>query len=186
MSLTIPAVPQEAVTALAVALPKLATSPVVTASSPRAVAAAGRFMPTRATISLPFFVLDLSDGREGIMTARQVGWRHLLPTGDPAGPVLAETAIRDSSHHVFAGVFESPFVSDLEDQLLLLLTDPKVSAGSYDAALLQVSEKDVMAIWLQDTAHDHDLITPVAPAPPSLTAGRQYSASQFLDALRAS
>jgi hypothetical protein len=186
MSLTIPAVPQEAVTALAAALPKIATSPAVAANAPRAAAGVRRFMTARAAISLPFFVLDLSDVRKGTMAARQVGWRHLLPTGDPAGPVLAETAIRDSNQHVFAGVTESPFVNDLEDQLLLLLTDPTVPAGSYDAALLQVPAIYVMAIWLQDTAHHHDLIAPVAPTPPSLTAGRQYSTSQFLDALRAS
>src|SRR6516225_455625 len=126
MSLTIPAVPQEAVTALAAALPKIATSPAVAANAPRAAAGVRRFMTARAAISLPFFVLDLSDVRKGTMAARQVGWRHLLPTGDPAGPVLAETAIRDSNQHVFAGVTESPFVNDLEDQLLLLLTDPTV------------------------------------------------------------
>jgi hypothetical protein len=186
MPLTIPAVPQEAVAALAAALPKLATSPAVAASMPQAAAAVRRFTTAREAISLPFFLLDLSDIREGIMAARQVGWRHLLPTGDPADPVMADTAIRGSNQHAFAGVTESPFVSDLEFRLLLLLTDPTVSAGSYDAALLQVPALYVMAIWLQDTAHHHDLIAPVAPAPPPLTAGRQYSTSQFLDALRAS
>jgi hypothetical protein len=184
MSLTIPAVPQEAVTALAT-LPKLATSPAVAYRLPQAAAAARRFMTAHEAISLPFFVLDLSDVRNGIMPAGQVGWRHLLPTGDPAGLVLAETAIRDSNQHVFTGVTDSPFVSDLEFRLISLLADPAVSAGSYDAALLQVPAMGVMAIWLQDTVHHHDLITPLAPAPPSLTAGRQYSTAQFLDTLRA-
>jgi hypothetical protein len=186
MSMTIPAVPQEAVTALAAALPKLGTSPAVAARLPRTAAAVSRFMTAREATSLSLFVLDLSDVGHGIMAARQVGWRHLLPTGDPAGPALADTAIRDSSQHVFAGVTESPFASDLESRLTLLRADPTVSAGSYDVALLLVPAMNVMAIWLQDTAHDHDLIAPVAPAPPSLTAGRQYSTSQFLGALRAS
>ncbi|MGO9234324.1 MAG: hypothetical protein ACLP4V_09690 [Methylocella sp.] len=186
MSLSIPAVPQEAVTALAAALPKLVTSPAVAARLPRAAVGVARFMTARTAISLPFYVLDLSDVRKGVMAARQVGWRHLLPTGDPAGPALAETAIRNSNQHVFAGVTESPFASDLENRLTVLRADPTVSAGSYVAALLQVPAMDVMAIWLQDTAHHDDLIVPLAPAPPSLTAGRQYSTSQFLDALRAS
>lgn len=184
MSITIPAAPQEAVTALTAALPKLATSPTVSASSPRAAAAATRFMTAGTAISLPVFVLGLSDVRKGVMAARQVGWRHLLPTGDPAGPVLADTAIRDSNQHVFAGVTESRFASDLENRLTLFREDPKVSGGSYDATVLQVPAMNVMAIWLQDTAHHDDLIVPLAPAPPSLTAGRQYSTSEFLDALR--
>jgi hypothetical protein len=186
MSLTIQAAPQEAVTALAVALPKLATSPAVAARLPRAAAAVRLFRTAGTAVSLPLFVLDLSDVRQGIMAARQVGWGHLLPTGDPAGPALAETAIRGSNQHVFAGVTESPFVSDLENLLSALRADPTVSAGSYDAALLQVPATYVMAIWLQDTAHHDDLIAPLAPSPPPLTAGRQYSTSQFLDALRAS
>lgn len=184
MSLTIPAAPREAVTALTAALPELATSPAVSASSPLAAAAVTRFMTAGTAISLPVFVLGLSDVRKGVMAARQVGWRHLLPTGDPAGPVLADTAIRDSNQHVFAGVTESRFASDLENRLTLFREDPKVSGGSYDATVLQVPAMNVMAIWLQDTAHHDDLIVPLAPAPPSLTAGRQYSTSEFLDALR--
>jgi hypothetical protein len=190
MSLTIPTVPQEAVTALAAALPQLAERPAVAARLPRAVAAITRFTTERTAspaaqpaISLPFYVLDFSDVPKGIMAARQVGWRHLLSTGDPAGPVLADTAIRDSSQHVFAGLTESPFASGLEGRLAALREDPTVSAGSYSAALLQVSACYVMAIWLQDTTHHNDLVVPVAPAPPPLTAGRQYSTSQFLDGL---
>jgi hypothetical protein len=40
-----------------------------------------------------------------------------------------------------------------------------------------------MAIWLRDTADHDDLVVPVAPTPLPLTAGRQYSTSQFLDGL---
>lgn len=193
MSLTIPTVPQEAVTALAAALPQLANSPTVAAHLPRAAAAITRFTTestaspaAQPAISLPFYVLDFSDVAKGIIAARQVGWRHFLPTGDPAGPVLADTAIRDSDQYVFAGLTESPFASDLEGRLAALRQDPTVSAGSYGAALLQVPALYVMAIWLQDAAHHDDLLVPVAPTPPSLAAGRQYSTSQFLDALRAS
>jgi hypothetical protein len=191
MSLTIPADPQEAVTALAAALRRLAISPMVAARLPHATAAIKRFATARAAspaaqpaISLRFFVLDLSDVPRGVTAARQVGWRHLLPTGDPAGPALADTAIRSSSQHVFAALTESPFASDLEGRLAALGQDPTVSAGSYNAALLQVPACNVMAIWLRDTAHNDDLFVPVAPAPPPLTAGHQYSTSQFLGELR--
>jgi hypothetical protein len=192
MSLTIPSVPNEAVTALAGALPQLARSRIMAARLPRAGAAINRFMTARTArpaaepaVSLPFFVLDLSDiVPKGIAAARQVGWRYLLPTGDSEGPMLAETAIRGSGQHAFAALTESPFASDFEARLVALRQDPTISAGSYEAALLQVPAMYVMAIWLRDAAHHNDLFVPVAPAPPSLTAGRQYSTSQFLGELR--
>jgi hypothetical protein len=190
MSLTIPTVPPDAVTALTAALRQLATSRTVTARMPRAGAAITHSMTARTAspaaqpdVSLPWFVLDFSDVPEGLAAARQVGWRHLLSTDDPAGPALADTAFRDSSQHAFAGLTESPFASDLESRLTALGQDPTVSAGSYSAALLQVPACFVMAIWLRDTAHHDDLVVPVAPAPPPLTAGRQYSTSEFLDRL---
>ena len=159
---------------------------------PRAGVTITRFMTARTAspaaepaISLPFFVLNLSDiVPRGIAAARQVGWRHLLPAGDFGSPMLAETAIRGSGQHTFAALTESPFASDLEARLAALRQDPTISAGSYEAALLQVPAMYVMAIWLRDTADHNDLFVPVAPAPPPLTAGRQYNASQFLDALR--
>jgi len=138
MSLTIPTAPQEAVTALAAALRQLTISPMVAARLPHAAAAIKRFATARAAnpaaqpaISLGFFVLDLSDVPKGITAARQVAWRHLLPTGDPAGPALADTAIRSSGQHIFAALTESPFASDLEGRLAALGQDPTVSASSY-------------------------------------------------------
>jgi hypothetical protein len=191
MPFTIPAVPQEAVTALAAALPRLAVSPMVASRLPHAAAAIKLFIAARAAspaaqpdISLQSFVLDPCDLSKGITAARPVGWRHLLPTGDSAGPVLAQTAIGSSGQQVFAALNESPFASDLEARLALLGQDPDVSAGSYNAALLQVPARYVMAIWLRDAAYNHDLFVPVAPVPPPLTAGRQYSESEFLGALR--
>jgi hypothetical protein len=186
MSLTIPTAPSEAVTALAAALPKLAASPAVSAASPLTAAAVGRFTATGVAVSLPLFVLGLSDVHDGTMAARQVGWRHLLPTGDPVGPVMADTAIRDFNQHIYSGVTESPFARDLENRLTSIPADTTVAAGHYDAAVLEVPAMYVMAIWLRDTSQHDDVVVPVAPSPPSLIAGHHYSTSQFLDALRAS
>jgi hypothetical protein len=190
MSLTIQTVPDDAVTALAVGLQQLATSPTVIGRMPRGQVAITRFVAARAAnptaqpdLSLPWFVLDLSDVPKGLTAARQVGWRHLFSTGDPAGPALCDTTIPDSSQHVFAGLTESPFASDLEGRIAALRQDPTVSAGSYNAALLQVPACYVVAIWLQDTANHEDLVVPVAPAPPPLTAARKYSTPQFLGAI---
>jgi hypothetical protein len=190
MSLTILPVPQEAVAALAAELPRLAGSSTVAARLPRTKTAVTRFMTARNAnpaeqpdLSLPWFVLDIPDVPKGLTAAHQVGWRYVLSTGDPSGPVLADTAIRGSNRHVFAGLAESPYASDLQARIAALPEDPAVFAGSYTAALLQVPPCYVMAIWLQDNAHHEDLVVPVAPAPPPLTAGRLETASQFLDAL---
>jgi len=191
MSLTIPPVPQEAVTAVAAALPHLAESRAVAARLPHGKTAITRFLTARAgspaaqpDLSLPWFVLDIADVPKGLTAARQVGWRYVLSTGESTGPVLADSMIRDSDQHVFAGLAESPFARDLQARIAALRQDPTVTAGSYSAALLQVPPCYVMAIWLQDTSHRDDLVAVVAPAPPPLTAGRLDSASQFLSAIR--
>ena len=62
-------------------------------------------------------VLDVAGGA-GLSTARQTGWRHLLEAD--AGAVLAETAVRGTTH-VFAAVNESPFAGDLQARLAALL-----------------------------------------------------------------
>ena len=191
MSLTIPPVPQEAVSALAAALQQLGVSRNVAARLPHANTAITRFMMARTAnpaaepdLSLPWFVLGIADVPKGLQAARPVGWRYVLSTGDPASPVLANTTMRDSSQHAFARLTQSPFASDLQARIGALRQEPTVSAGSYSAALLQVPACYVMAIWVQDTTHHDDLVSVVAPAPPPLVAGGLDSASEFLNALR--
>lgn len=68
MSLNIPTAPQEAVLALSATLRRLAVSPTAAGRLPRAAASIKRFTNPRAadptaqpSVSLPLFVLDLSD-----------------------------------------------------------------------------------------------------------------------------
>jgi hypothetical protein len=190
MPLTLQTPPQEAVAALAAALPRLAASPSIAARMKLANSGINRFVTQRAAnpnaapnVSAPLFVLGLADiaGDRGLVAVRHTGWRHLLEAD--TGAVLAETALRGTTH-VFAAVNESPFAHDMQARLATLQQDQAVAAGSYQGALLQVPAMSVMALWLRGEGGSADIIVPLAPTPPPLVAGRHYSEADFLAALR--
>jgi hypothetical protein len=190
MPLTLQTPPQEAVAALAAALPRLAASPSIAARMKLTSSGINRFVAQRTanpnaapSVSAPLFVLGLADiaGGAGLAAARHTGWRHLLEAD--AGAVLAETVLRGSTH-VFAAVNESPFAHDMQARLAALQQDQAVAAGSYQAALLQVPAMAVMALWLRGAGGSADIVVPLAPPPPPLVAGRHYSDADFLAALR--
>lgn len=190
MPLTLQTPPQESLAALAAALPRLAASPAIAAQMQLTSSGINRFVAQRAanpnaapSVSAPLFVLGLADiaGSGGLAAARQTGWRHLLDAG--TGAVLAETALRGATH-VFAAVNESPFAQDMQARLAMLNHDPAVSAGSYQAALLQVPAMGVMALWLRGSVGSSDILVPLAPSPSPLVAGRHYNEGDFLATLR--
>ena len=56
---------------------------------------------------------------------------------------------------------------------------------SYEARLLQISAMGVRALWLKAKSRSHaDVVIPLAPTRPELTAGRHYSYYEFIAALR--
>ena len=195
MPLILPAPPQDAYDALDLGLHPLASSPGITAHLPHAAKAVARVasgaaatpptpQPANLKLSLGSFVLELNALADSdLSAARSTGWHHLLATGVGRATVLARTALRNNQH-TFAALSESPFADELQDRIAQLQGDPQVKAGSFDAALLQVPALHVVAIWLKDTTHHQDLIVPLAPAFPPLTAGHHYTAAQFLAALR--
>ena len=189
MLLTLQTAPQEAVAALVAALPRLAASPSIAARMKLTSSGINRFVAQRTanpnavpSVSAPLFVLGLGDivGGRGLAAARQTGWRHLLEAD--AGAVLAETALRGTTH-VFAAVNESPFAQDIQARLAALRQDRALTAGSYQAALLQVPAMAVMALWLRGSGGSADIVVPLAPAPAPLVTGRHYSDADFLAAL---
>jgi hypothetical protein len=56
---------------------------------------------------------------------------------------------------------------------------------SYEARLLQISAMGVRALWLKAKSRsDADVVIPLAPTRPELTAGRYYSSEEFIAALK--
>jgi peptidoglycan hydrolase-like protein with peptidoglycan-binding domain len=56
--------------------------------------------------------------------------------------------------------------------------------ASFELAQLRIPALHVKAIWLKGKAGASDVVIPVAPTDPALTAGRRYSVQEFLAALR--
>jgi hypothetical protein len=56
---------------------------------------------------------------------------------------------------------------------------------SYEARLLQISAMGVRALWLKAKSRSHaDVVSPLTPTRPELTAGRHYSSEEFIAALQ--
>jgi hypothetical protein len=190
MPITIPHAPQDAVNALAGALPRLGSSPTIAASLPHASSAITQFIAARAAnaaagpaLSLPVYVLGLSDVvGAGVGNAHHAGWAHVLPSSASARPVLVDTAVR-ANQHVFAAVTENATAADLRGRIAALQNDPVVAATAYDAALLKIPAMGLIAVWLRDAAKKNDLVVPLAPAPASVTAGHHYTVPQLLAAV---
>jgi hypothetical protein len=97
--------------------------------------------------------------------------------------VLARTAL-DHGQHMFDALSESPFANELQAQVASLRTDPQIATGLFEAAVLEVPVLHIVAVWLKDTAHHHDLVVPLAPVFPPIVAGHRYTAAEFLSVLR--
>lgn len=162
--------------------------------SPRA-AMGGRADPvtpflkrSEATVGVPHPVYDLllDDLTSGgtLSTARCRAWRYLLFEG-PAAVGLAEVASDVSGNALNVSALNSgPFVSATEDGIRQAESLPEVSKGSFELRVLRVSALYVLALWLKDQRGSNDLLIPLAPAPPYLTAGHAYQPDEFLDHLR--
>lgn len=193
MPLILPIPPQAAYDALDAGLKPLVASPAVATHLPSALkavshavsgAAAATPQGSSPKLSLRAFALELNSLAENDLgAARATGWQHLLSTGVGHATVLARTAVHHNQH-TFAALSESPFASELQDQVASLQTDPQIATGPFEAAVLEVPALHVVAVWLKDTTHHHDLVVPLAPVFPPVVAGHRYTAAEFLSVLR--
>jgi hypothetical protein len=185
--------PQEVYEALDTGLRALASSPMIAAHLPQAARALAHREITKSALrlalgpppqlSLRSFVLDLDGLAELDLSAvRPSGWHHLLATGLARTTVLARTALR-GDEHTFAALSESPCADDLQNRMLALAANPRISLDSFEAFLLEVPALHVLAVWLKSATPVHDLLVPLARAFPPLIAGQQYSAAEFLGVL---
>ena len=112
------------------------------------------------------------------------GWRYLLRQGGETVAV-AQTRIDDGGQPVFSQFNSGPFVASTQDAL----GRAEEFAGGADSAdlaprLLHVPALHAMALWLHGADDAADVIMPLAPTPPGIDAGRRYSVSDYLSALR--
>lgn len=143
------------------------------------------------------FEIDIADlaASHGIAAARPVGWRWLVHDGlHTVGAVeIADrgtgqhgTGQHDSGqpagHHI-ARFTEGPFATGTDAALATLRSLPQVERGHYELRLLHIPGLYTVALWLADLVGRHDLLVPLAPAPPGVQALRPYPADELAGTL---
>lgn len=105
---------------------------------------------------------------------------------DANKPIVAAEVLVDGNERatLLANLNSGPFVASSAQALSDLARSAEVKAGSFEVRLLRVAPLAVMAVWLKSDTAEPDIIYPIVPAPSYLKAGRLYSASDFLAALR--
>jgi hypothetical protein len=194
MPIDIASPPPASLTSLNAVLPRVAGNLGLSLQAPRLAQSAARALQEqgaggapRPILSAPTYVLGLDAivaGRD-LSAAKLSLWTHFFaasPNGDDqvvAADVNAETSR-------FASLKEGPQILEFYRQVQALQQAPDIAARSFELAQLRVPALHVKAVWLKDKAGSGDVIIPIPPTDPSLTAGRRYSIADFLAALRPS
>lgn len=120
----------------------------------------------------------------GLASASASSFRYLVQAGGAniaAAEVLADAT---GTATLLANLNYGPYVEATARALAQVATLTSVSAGSYEVRLLRFSAIALMALWLKPDSGGADIIYPLAPAPEGLQAEQQYSADDFMKAIR--
>ena len=183
--------PPASISSLSAVLPRIAGSRDIGSKAPRLTQGANRMLgqggadAPRPTLSSPVYVLGLDAivaGRD-LSAAKLAMWTHFFPSApDDDNQLVAADVNADTSR--FASLKEGPQVRAFYRQVQALQQAPDIGAQSFELAQLRIPALHVKAVWLKGKAGASDVLIPVAPTDPALTAGRRYSAQEFLAALR--
>ncbi|MEW1547659.1 hypothetical protein [Streptomyces tsukubensis] len=128
-------------------------------------------------------VLDHTGPNGPGLRTRLTGWRFLLRGDD--GPVAAAETVLTPDGWTFSHFFEGPYLGSTE----LALRRAESSATLFQPRLLSVPALYMLTLWLHaDPEADAsttaltpaDLLVPLAPAPPGITAHRPYRVGELL------
>ncbi|MFI1400913.1 hypothetical protein [Streptomyces sp. NPDC020681] len=139
--------------------------------------------PVSPESPLPVHVLDqIVPSGSGPYT-RLAGWRFLLRNGDRC--VAAAETLLTADGWTFSHFFEGPYLSSTE----LALRQAESMRTPYQPRLLSIPELYMLTLWLHgDTEADAstgtpkptDVLVPLAPAPPGITAHRPHRVADLL------
>ncbi|MGW0362752.1 hypothetical protein [Streptomyces sp. NPDC002990] len=144
--------------------------------------------PMTAELPLPVHVLDrlntshLAAGGRPPRT-RLTGWRFLIRGGDRH--VAAADTRLTADGWSFSHFFEGPYVAATERAL----RQAESLSQNYQPRLLSVPELYMLTLWLHGAVGadasaglpaGEDLLVPLAPAPPGITAYRPHAVSELL------
>ncbi|MFD9544396.1 hypothetical protein [Streptomyces sp. NPDC060022] len=134
-------------------------------------------------LPLPVHVLDRIVPDDSTPRTRLAGWRFLIRSGERA--VAAADTMLTADGWTFSHFFEGPYIASTE----LAVRQADSAASHYQPRLLSVPELYMLTLWLHaDTEADAgggtlaptDVLVPLAPAPPGITAHRPHRVSDLL------
>jgi hypothetical protein len=145
-------------------------------NSPRSLSSPG--------LSYPVYTLGLDSvaAGAGLGKAKLAAWRHEFASGEEV--VAAEVSAGRQPR--FSGLnVHSRFRSVSEELRAATETGKGFADQSYQPRLLQISALGIRALWLKSGSRSRaDVVVPLAPTRPELTANRHYSPTEFIEALR--
>ncbi|MEU1404384.1 hypothetical protein ABZ471_18780 [Streptomyces sp. NPDC005728] len=180
MPLHVPPAPAPALRSVLTALGS--PTAVREAKTPSLRAAQG---PATPELPLPVHVLDRITA-QGLSATRLAGWRFLIRCGDRA--VAAADTMLTPDGWAFSHFFEGPYVVSTERAV----QQAEALQQPYQPRLLSVPGLYMLTLWLHgevaaDAAEGHpaatDLLIPLAPAPPGISAHRAHRVSELLPVL---
>ena len=185
MPIETPEAPKPSIEALHAMLPAFIASAAIRQTAPHFAASllASPQSLASPSLSYPVYALGLADvaSGAGVRKAKLSAWRHEFAA---KGEVVS-AEVSASRPPQFAGLnVNSRFRSVLLE--LRLAAEAEDFAGkSYEARLLQISAMGVRALWFKAKSRsDADVVSPLTPTRPELTAGRHYSSEEFIAALQ--
>jgi hypothetical protein len=135
-------------------------------------------------LSYRIYVLGLNDlvDEKGLAQSKLSAWRHEFISENEV-VALDVTAGRRPR---FSTLNVNPAAFSVQRALGSAAFDASnFGRQSYEVALLQIPALAVRAVWLKSRSRSHeDIVVPLAPAPPELTAHQRYTAAEFIDAIR--
>lgn len=185
MVLRVPETPDHLRKAVQAVLDAPRRRPAHDAETDAATPAAPEATPRGLTAVRPhrMFEIDIADlaATRGVGTARAVGWRWLVHDGlSTVGAV--EITDRGPGQQL-ARYTEGPFATGTDAAITTLRTLPHVERGHYELRLLHIPGLYTVALWLADLSGRHDLLVPLAPAPPGVQPLRPYPADELAGTL---
>jgi hypothetical protein len=134
----------------------------------------------------PVYNLGLRDLLDGKPLAQRAitSWRFIVQNNNAESTAAETLSGGASGPAAFSSVNAGPFVQGTQDAFAAVSADPTFAAGDWEMRLLRIPALFILAVWTHDQSGEGDRLVPIEPAPSYLGAGKTYSWSEFLTAVR--
>jgi hypothetical protein len=176
-----PEAPKLSIEALHAMLPTIAGSAEIRKTAPHfAASLASPRSLGNPGLSYPVYSLGLQDivASADLGKAKLTSWRHEFVSGDEV--VSADVSV--GARPEFSRLNVNSAFRSVQRELQAATASEDVAGRSYEVALLQISALHLRALWLR--SKEGDIVIPLAPVRPELTANRRYAPAEFLAALK--